>query len=296
MNNRVISLTCSIFLLVLAFTSTILAQSFYPLAIGNRWDYHETVTTYPSGNVVDRDVSAKIVGDTIASNGRHYFVFEGVDMIGGRYLRADSDWIYYYDPEGREVPFFKLHAVPHEVWYPDFLGWHSAMFQVSSIIEEFGRLTDHIEFGMEGDFSSTYVNLTQLFGPLVFYENNDPIGQGVFITTRNLVGAIIGDTVYGTLVDVLSIVLPGSVFLLKQNFPNPFNATTTIEVIAPHRSQITVSVFDVLGRKVTTLYSGEIQQGPYHLHWDATGFASGCYFLRLVTPEWHDTKVMVKQN
>jgi hypothetical protein len=272
------------------------AQSFYPLAIGNRWDYHENVNYYTSGKVVDRDVSSKIVGDTIASNGQHYFIFETVDMIGGGYVRADSEWVYYYDSGGTEVPLFKLHALPSEVWYPGFMGWRSAESQYSGLSEQFGTVTDLIVYGLIGDFPYTTVNLTELFGPSYYYEIYDGVGPDNFITTRSLVGAIIGGTTYGTLVDVRPNDLPGSVFILKQNFPNPFNATTTIEFNVPRKSQLTVSVFDLLGRKVATLYSGEVQVGPHSLHWDATGIASGCYFYRLVAPEWQETKIMVKQN
>ena len=288
-----------VLLLMHLLPSPVLAQSFYPMQIGNRWDYHETSTTYPGGIVVDQDVSTSIV-DTLTLNGKHYFLFTGAEVIGGGYLRADSGWIYYCDDphNAPDVPFFKLDALPSEAWEPHFRGWDEVWLELRDTISQFGTQTRLMAFGLWGGVMgsvSRELYITERFGPLNFREEISLPGHSTWVD-RNLLGAIIADTVYGTLVNVPTNNLPRSVFLLKQNFPNPFNASTTIEFITPRKSQVSMSIFDVLGRKVETLYSGEIPAGPHTLHWHAAGLASGCYFYRLTAPGWQETKMMMIQN
>ena len=71
-------------------------------------------------------------------------------------------------------------------------------------------------------------------------------------------------------------------FVLGQNFPNPFNPSTTIRYGVPRASRIRVVVFDVLGRPVATLIDGWEQPGYHDIRFDATGLASGVYFYRLL--------------
>ena len=70
-------------------------------------------------------------------------------------------------------------------------------------------------------------------------------------------------------------------FSLAQNFPNPFNSTTVITYQLQVTSFVTLKVFDVLGRQVTTLVSEERHPGSYRVDWDGSGSPSGLYFYQL---------------
>ncbi|MBN2780469.1 MAG: T9SS type A sorting domain-containing protein [Candidatus Marinimicrobia bacterium] len=71
-------------------------------------------------------------------------------------------------------------------------------------------------------------------------------------------------------------------FALKSNYPNPFNPMTTIAFDLPREGLITMSVFDITGRRVETLIDRQsMQAGSYELTWNAAKFASGIYILRL---------------
>ncbi|MGE5315644.1 MAG: T9SS type A sorting domain-containing protein, partial [Acidobacteriota bacterium] len=69
-------------------------------------------------------------------------------------------------------------------------------------------------------------------------------------------------------------------FFLAQNFPNPFNPSTTIRFALPIRSRVTIGIFNVLGQKVETLADGEYQPGMHSVVWNAKA-ASGMYLYRL---------------
>jgi len=75
-------------------------------------------------------------------------------------------------------------------------------------------------------------------------------------------------------------VLPGD-FYLEPNFPNPFNPGTTLRFGVPQASEVSLEVFDLMGRKVTTLYSGIAQPGVHAVTWTCPGCASGTYLARL---------------
>jgi trimeric autotransporter adhesin len=70
-------------------------------------------------------------------------------------------------------------------------------------------------------------------------------------------------------------------FLLAENYPNPFNPSTTIRFSVPEASSVTLEVFDLLGRRISLLTDRELSAGSHQAVWDASGFASGVYLYRL---------------
>lgn len=70
-------------------------------------------------------------------------------------------------------------------------------------------------------------------------------------------------------------------FALMQNYPNPFNPATTISYALPEASEVTLEVFDMLGRKVAVLVTGNKPAGIYNVTFNANGLNSGIYIYRL---------------
>jgi hypothetical protein len=86
--------------------------------------------------------------------------------------------------------------------------------------------------------------------------------------------------------------LPTS-YSLDQNFPNPFNPSTTIDYSVPEVSFITLKVFDVLGNEIETLVNEEKPVGRYEINFDASSLPSGVYFYKLRGGNFVDTKKMI---
>ncbi len=86
--------------------------------------------------------------------------------------------------------------------------------------------------------------------------------------------------------------LPSS-FTLVQNYPNPFNPTTEIEFRIVDFGNVSLRVFDVLGREVATLVDEEKTPGSYSVRWDAGTAGSGTYFCRLESGGQHEIKKML---
>lgn len=68
---------------------------------------------------------------------------------------------------------------------------------------------------------------------------------------------------------------------LEQNYPNPFNPVTQIAFTLPEHSEVTLEVFDMLGRRVALLVSESREAGRHEVSWDASRAASGVYVYRL---------------
>jgi hypothetical protein len=68
--------------------------------------------------------------------------------------------------------------------------------------------------------------------------------------------------------------------ILSQNYPNPFNSSTSIGYNLPKASDITLAIFDILGRRVATLVDGHQAAGHHEVIWNASRYSSGIYFAR----------------
>ncbi len=90
-------------------------------------------------------------------------------------------------------------------------------------------------------------------------------------------------------------------YLLYQNFPNPFNPTTTInysipvvdEKLSSTANYISLMIYDILGREVTTLVNEIQKPGNYQVQFDASQLTSGIYFYRLKSNDFYQTKRML---
>ena len=82
-------------------------------------------------------------------------------------------------------------------------------------------------------------------------------------------------------------------FSLSQNFPNPFNPATNIKYQLPNAVQVTIKVYDILGREVVTLVNEEKPAGYYEVQFNASNLSSGCYFYRIITKDFVKTMKMM---
>lgn len=82
-------------------------------------------------------------------------------------------------------------------------------------------------------------------------------------------------------------------FGLSNNYPNPFNPSTTIQFSIPKSDNVTLKVYDILGREITTLINEYKHSGTYETKFDATNLASGIYFYTLNSGSTFITKKMI---
>ncbi len=101
------------------------------------------------------------------------------------------------------------------------------------------------------------------------------------------------DDFVGYQTDVEDEILPDR-FVLKQNYPNPFNPSTIIEYNLPEASNVTLKIYDLMGREVKTLVNGEYQnKGLYKYFVYSNDLSSGVYFYQLKTDKYSAVKKMI---
>jgi hypothetical protein len=136
--------------------------------------------------------------------------------------------------------------------------------------------------------ASSYV---QFNAPFVYHTNDIP---DTVILQFQIVGPVTGtDYHLGSTFTLDDLAFAGSAdvdgetrttpveFQLHQNYPNPFNPVTTISYSLPVRGEVSVVVFDLLGRAVSTLASGVDGPGTRRVAFDGTPLPSGVYMCRL---------------
>lgn len=120
----------------------------------------------------------------------------------------------------------------------------------------------------------------------VFIQNVDDkeILQGTKLMVLDLTQLDVGDDAGASLPAVTT---------LKGNYPNPFNASSTIKYSLSQEGMVTIKLFDILGREIATLVNGREQAGEHSVTVDASELGTGVYFYRMDTENFSETKKML---
>jgi hypothetical protein len=87
-------------------------------------------------------------------------------------------------------------------------------------------------------------------------------------------------------------------FALSPNHPNPFNPATEISFAVPRQGRVSLKIYDLAGRHVSTLIDGHKPAGYHSVMWNGTddegrGVASGAYYYRLQAQDYEQTRKMM---
>jgi len=82
-------------------------------------------------------------------------------------------------------------------------------------------------------------------------------------------------------------------FRLSQNFPNPFNPSTSIEFSLRESGNIKLRIFNTMGKLINTLFSGYLAAGSYRINWNAAGYCSGVYLYQLTAAGFSESRKML---
>jgi hypothetical protein len=154
--------------------------------------------------------------------------------------------------------------------------------------------------------SGSVVNMTvspyQLqFNGMTYYFNHwEGQGEGSysgtnFICTVNMRAPIVEKVLYDTIntgVNIISTEIPER-YKLYQNYPNPFNPQTSIKFDIPKSGLVNLKIFDLLGKEVKSLYSGNLNAGKYEFTFNGIDMASGIYFYKLQTDNFSQVMKML---
>lgn len=124
------------------------------------------------------------------------------------------------------------------------------------------------------------------YGGTVYSQSSFPFTKG---TANAGSGNWVNDnSVSGWNDAVVSAQVPQE-YSLEQNFPNPFNPTTTIPFGLPNSGHVSLKVFNLSGQEVATVMEGDLSAGQYRALFNGSSLPSGIYLYRLETPDYQKT-------
>ena len=285
MNNLIAILAVS---LLISFLSTY-AQEVTPLKLDNVWIYDLN----PSLNRVSI-TDTNIVIDSIS-----YYKVEiehsSPYWISEHYVRLKTDGYYAvrldtsYPAPNNEKLYWKKNAVIGDTWenpMPTFPLVYTVLDTFIAPVFGGNYAVKHLE--IDGSLVLFDEYWTEEFGKM---SRSDYGGL-----LESLQGCVIDGIVYGdtsfTVVSVENELYLARNFNLEQNFPNPFNPSTSIKFAVSSGQFVTLKVYDILGREVFTLVSEEKPAGKYEVEFDGSGLASGTYLYQFKTDCCIETKKM----
>lgn len=275
--------------IVLGIFNYLFAQDYYPLEVGNRWDY----ISYDQLNTYQINYSVNVVGDSLMPNGKNYFVLDNSDPTGNKFVRADSNFIYYYNSfDSTEISVFDLNAQIGQSWVasPDSFGFGPIVTLTDKdSVNYFNELTEIYRFNIFTLGSDSDITISKKFGIIsnfVTPEASEPFEQEI----TNLVGCIISNVTYGNLLAIEKTPQTINEFKLFQNYPNPFNPTTTISFELPFTTEIELAIYNSLGQRIGVLVSGTKTKGIHNVDFDSNDLSSGVYFYKLNSKDFSISK------
>jgi len=275
---------------------------YFPLAVGNVYKY-----TFGSSSGGSYTYKIRIIKDTIIENKRYFkftpFQFEPYSsslirfdtLTGNIYIRSSNEFCSYS---------------PHEILHDSLkANLNDSTIVCNSIYKHRCNITGYWNIlgnnvltkrfrrneNPPGDYAEYVYAMGFGIVGVNYKSGNDFAGHSLIGCYIN--GVLYGDTTL-TGINQISTEVPSS-YSLSQNYPNPFNPRTKIRFniqkseFRSQNSEVTLKVYDVMGREVQTLVNEKLHPGTYETSFDGSYFSSGVYFYRLQTENFSETKRML---
>ncbi len=246
------------------------SSSFYPLHVGDKWefDWRDYVTDPPSHYYYQRN---EVLCDTTMANGQRYFTVQRTNLYsnysGITFERIDSLTGYVHMWNGTLDLATDINLRTASVGQDTIFGLPAQVRWTGSV----GAMTQ-LAYGI-GVVAQTEEGQGWPYRSTILYARIDGVEHGVPLSVKKLP------------------TVPEE-FVLAQNFPNPFNPSTTIRFNIPSRSRVRLTIFNLLGQEIAELANEEMNAGSCEKTWNAN-VASGMYFYRIEAVSVTDGKRFV---
>jgi len=264
--------------------------SFYPYAQGNVWQYRDAST---------QEIVYRRYNDSV-SIGADSNIYIHARYVPGqlRKERIDTSFFLFLTTFQPDYPRYKLAADSGQSWIAGrdiILPEDTAIVTVSDVYQGFvfGVLTTIKVFTFSIHFPPpqppTWLgdeHLASGFGLVFAFIEG---GSAPYLS-----GAIIDGVHWGEpIVGVKEIPNKPAQFSLHQNYPNPFNLVTRIQYFLPVSTDVSLRVYDILGREVAILVDGFVEAGVHETLLNGKELSSGVYFYRLEARGFVESKKLL---
>ncbi len=289
------------------------ALKYYPLQIGNYWEYKNSYWELPF--YYDSSAhSIAIIGDTVLSNNNKYKIllqknipddgysfkiYERVDSLTACVYRYSNDTVL----SNNEYLVDSLLAQPGDYFAGSRTGYSSSgngIYSALCVAEYEDTILDLVTDVKELEDQSLIPVLNYTLAKGFGFVNS--LSCEFSCGSSQLVYAVIDGVEFEdriTKVDEDEIITPPNEYILYQNYPNPFskgsggNPTTKIKFELPVPAFVNITVYNLLGQKVQTLLEENINAGTHELIFNAQGLANGVYIYRLSADSFVKSRKML---
>ncbi|PIW69088.1 MAG: hypothetical protein COW08_09025 [Ignavibacteriales bacterium CG12_big_fil_rev_8_21_14_0_65_30_8] len=278
------------------------ALKYFPHKTGDLWEYF-----YSDGPMYTDTLQNLNIKDSTDSEGNIYLTQSAwrinptqspilLNSLETYKIDTANNFVFGAIEQNNNALLYKLNANLGDKWVIfDYQGNGFEMVRVDEIkeITLFGYTTILKSFVFYFTSDSTDTTgldrnidyLAKGFG-LIYRGGGDLVGN-IYLT-----GAVIDRILYGDTTDIItSIIDPSPIlpnkFKLFQNYPNPFNPTTSIKFILSELSDVSLKVYNILGKEVKVLLIEELPRGIYSIQWngkdnDGNILSNGTYLIRML--------------
>jgi hypothetical protein len=260
----------------------------FPMQTGNYWEYMAWTIMGP------QYFSQKIVGDTIMPNGKEY------KIIKEEYLNDSAEQFWFNRKENNQVYRYvgdTINCMEYKILdfaQSDSSFWLTCRFYLNArgIASTFWDNTCY-SFFQKTNEAKQFEDLELTSSDTVWtpFTSPGPIvlnrGLGIvwyFIFTNGsyyLQGAIINGISMGVFTDIEKEEYNAPQDFSLKSYPNPFNSTTNFQIYLPESEVAELSVYNILGQKVATLFDDFKTSGNYSIQFNANHLSSGVYLAVL---------------
>ncbi len=258
----------------------------HPLHINDQYVYELKPKT--AGAFAPDTIITTIKAEEVLNNGKKYFKVESSE--GNSYLRIDSLHGKVYEADltttpTSEVVIDDLLANYHQtanIYYNH--EYNNFVYYLSSLVHPLTNSGSEIFKVVQLNNSQNYFYRCSNIGIVLAYFKRESDNE--YVIYNLLSYSILNGS------DDSTEIIPLA-FNLSQNYPNPFNPSTTINFSIKEAGLVTLKVYDILGREVTTLVNENLSEGIYNKVFSASGLSSGIYFYSLKAGKFSETKKML---
>ncbi len=246
-------------------------SNYFPLQVGNWWTF-------------SRSFTEKII-DTVRINDSLYFQFDQFRHFPNALLRMTWDNKLIVRDNNAEQVWVDFSANIGDSWKvtTPFADWTVHLESKSDTVTvPAGTFTDCYRFWFQ--FHGADNDWVEWYAPGVGPVRR--ILYGFAVIDYPLTSAYVNGFYLPTKIDETPESNKLDQFYLFPNYPNPFNAMTVLPFDLPHSSQVSLEIYNIMGKKVRTLLADQKPVGHFEVQWDGTdelrqAVASGIYFCRL---------------
>lgn len=170
--------------------------------------------------------------------------------------------------------------------------------QVSAIVSDL-----QVQITISGTSNDVAGELVDASGTVVAFNNgtsSNPFtltapGPGTYTINAGYAGPLRWDSasISISVTDVGENTSNPTEFILHDNYPNPFNPSTTIRYSIPEASFTSIKIYDVIGNEISTLVNESKLAGTYEVEFNASDLSSGIYYYNIQAGSFNETKKMI---